>query len=142
MAYTYKELFLTATVFLFVCLFAFFYSFHCILFSLFHSCSYVFADLCVVFYSVFHVFYIMNLQNSKSIDVCAYVNCNNGRHKGHHLYRFPKENSPLLKEWVSIIGKYKVFVLCIYMFRICQFVILTHWCWVFFRLYLISGHHL
>lgn len=47
----------------------------------------------------------MNLKRDiKASDICAYVKCNNGRHKGHHLYRFPKEDSPLLKEWISKIG--------------------------------------
>ncbi|XP_043579128.1 uncharacterized protein LOC122566230 [Bombus pyrosoma] len=47
----------------------------------------------------------MNLRKKvRAVDICAYVECNNGRHKGHHLYRFPKEDSPLLKEWISKIG--------------------------------------
>ena len=40
----------------------------------------------------------------KLLDICAYVNCNKSRNEGYHLYHFPEEDNPLLKEWISKIG--------------------------------------
>lgn len=43
----------------------------------------------------------------KSIDPdkCAFINCNNGKHNGYHLFRFPR-GANRQQIWINRSGKY------------------------------------